>query len=235
VGSSTCAAAALPWLVLLGRCCYACAALVHHWQGQFPSGGPSAGLQQLQWTLHHERDLTKRLLLLQGTLADVVQWLAAADTVQQLSGLRYQPQVLQQQLAAATEALPSLIEGLDPAYHPPANWPSAVAAALKEVQGQLQAAARVLACFAIPYACNNPVCSNLAGRSEANLVGGRSCICAGCRTARYCGRACQRAAWRQHKPVCKALVAAAAAPAAAAAATSDSTAAGDAAECSTCN
>jgi hypothetical protein len=183
---------------------------VHHWQGQFPSGGPSAGLQQLQWTLHHERDLTKRLLLLQGTLADVVQWLAAADTVQQLSGLRYQPQDLQQQLAAATEALPSLIDGLHPAYHPPANWPSAVAAALKEVQGQLQAAARVLACFAIPYACNNPVCSNLAGASEANLVGGRSCICAGCRTARYCGRACQRAAWRQHKPVCKALAAAAA-------------------------
>ena len=62
-----------------------------------------------------ERDLTKRLQQLQGTLADVVQWLAAADTVQQLTALGYQPEDLQQQLAAAAEALPSLIEGLQAA------------------------------------------------------------------------------------------------------------------------
>jgi hypothetical protein len=39
-------------------------------------------------------------------------------------------------------------------------------------------------------------------------VGGRSCICAGCRTARYCSRDCQRQHWKQHKPGCKALAAA---------------------------
>jgi hypothetical protein len=74
---------------------------------------------------------------------------------------------------------------------------------------------RVPVCFAISHVCNNPACSNVCGPSEALLVGSRSCVCAGCRTARYCGRACQRAAWRQHRPVCKALAAAAAAEAAA--------------------
>jgi hypothetical protein len=58
-----------------------------------------------------------------------------------------------------------------------------------------------------------PGVSKLGESSEAQLVGGRTCICAGCLTARYCGRACQRAAWRQHKPVCKALAAAATAAA----------------------
>ncbi len=33
-------------------------------------------------------------------------------------------------------------------------------------------------------------------------------VCAGCRTARYCGAACQRAHWAAHKPVCKVLKAA---------------------------
>jgi hypothetical protein len=33
--------------------------------------------------------------------------------------------------------------------------------------------------------CNNPGCINTAGRSERALVGGKSCKCAGCRTARW--------------------------------------------------
>ena len=90
-------------------------------------------------------------------------------------------------------------------------------AVLTELQQHLQSLGGVLTSFAFPHACNNPACSNLSGPSEARLVGGRSCVCAGCLTARYCGRACQRANWRQHKPVCKGLAAAAAgvAPAAA--------------------
>ena len=61
---------------------------------------------------------------------------------------------------------------------------------------------------AVPCMCNNPCCTNMAGLSELATVSGRSCICGGCRVARYCSRACQRASWKQHKPVCAALTAA---------------------------
>jgi hypothetical protein len=66
-----------------------------------------------------------------------------------------------------------------------------------------------LCSFAVPCMCNNPGCTSMAGLSELASVSGRSCVCGGCRVARYCGRACQRAVWKQHKPVCAALSAAA--------------------------
>jgi hypothetical protein len=149
-----------------------------------------------------------KLQKLQPCLAEVVQWLAADSTMQQLITLGYQPQDMQQQLSPAAEALPHLITNLQ-AANPSADGVDAVVAFLQAAQLQLLAADRVLASFGIPHACNNPACSSLDGPSEAQLVGGRSCTCAGCLTARYCGRACQRATWRQHKPVCKVLAAAA--------------------------
>jgi hypothetical protein len=82
---------------------------------------------------------------------------------------------------------------------------------LQEISQQLQAAGSALCSFAVPCLCNNPACSNMAGLTELGLVSGRSCICGGCRVARYCGRACQRAAWKQHKPLCAGLAGLAAA------------------------
>lgn len=62
---------------------------------------------------------------------------------------------------------------------------------------------------ASPLLCNNPSCSNLSCPSELGLVSkGKSKICAGCCTSRYCSRECQKAHWRLHKPVCKQLAAA---------------------------
>jgi hypothetical protein len=103
----------------------------------------------------------------------VVGWLAAADSVQQLAALGYQPQELQQQLAAAAEALPALMTYRNPDLSAQRRYPLVLAApeVLKNIQEQLQAAGRVLACFAIPLACNNPACRNLGGSSEAQLVG----------------------------------------------------------------
>lgn len=49
----------------------------------------------------------------------------------------------------------------------------------------------------------------MGGLSEVASVSGRSCICGVCLVAHYCGPACQRATWKQHKPVCRALRAAA--------------------------
>jgi hypothetical protein len=222
------AAAVLLWLVLLGRCCYACAVLVQHWQAGAgsDSDSESEGLpnscQSILWLLDRP-GFARMLQQLQLSLAGVVQWLGVSSTVQQLTVLGYQPYELQQQLAGLcrelADAVPALVRDLQFAEHVVDGSSAAPAeptapGVLKAAQEQLQAASKVLACFAIPHACNNPACSSMWSPSEAQLVGGCSCICAGCHTARYCGRACLRAAWRQHKPVCKALAAAAAAPAA---------------------
>lgn len=56
--------------------------------------------------------------------------------------------------------------------------------------------------------CNNPRCVNLSGPTDHKPVSGKACICAGCRTAVYCGQACQRAHWKHHKPVCRKIAAA---------------------------
>jgi hypothetical protein len=47
--------------------------------------------------------------------------------------------------------------------------------------------------------CNNPACECMEGESEAGVA---VKACANC-GARYCSRACQEAAWKQHRPACK--------------------------------
>jgi hypothetical protein len=93
---------------------------------------------------------------------------------------------------------------------PAASESGAVSCKVVKLITALEAAGNACSMFAVPHCCNNPGCSNLAGASEHSIVSGRSCICGGCQAARYCGRACQRADWKQHKPVCKMLQGAAA-------------------------
>ena len=90
------------------------------------------------------------------------------------------------------------------------------AAAVAEAQ-ELKSLGLALCSCAVPCMCNNPGCTSLSGLSELASVLGRSCVCGGCLVARYCGRACQPAVWKQHKPMCAALSAAAAGSAGAAA------------------
>jgi hypothetical protein len=72
----------------------------------------------------------------------------------------------------------------------------------------LEAAGSACSVFAVPHCCNNLGCSNVAGVSELFIVSGKSCICGGCKAARYCGRGCQKRHWKQPKAVCKMLQAA---------------------------
>jgi hypothetical protein len=89
---------------------------------------------------------------------------------------------------------------------------TAAAAAQCAVRVQeLRALGQASCLFAVPLFCNNPGCMSLHGKTEVSLVSGLSCVCSGCRVARYCGQECLRQHWKQHKPVCKALAAAAAA------------------------
>jgi hypothetical protein len=63
-----------------------------------------------------------------------------------------------------------------------------------------------------PLWCCNPRCSSLAQLSELALVGGKGCVCSGCRTARFCSRECLTACWTNqlHRRVCKRIAATAA-------------------------
>lgn len=65
------------------------------------------------------------------------------------------------------------------------------------------AAQQLCVLLPLPLCCNNPDCSNMSMQSELQLVGGKSCVCAQCEVARYCGRECQAAHWQAHKRVCK--------------------------------
>jgi hypothetical protein len=228
LGKPACALV-LPWLVLLGRCCFASAALMQHWRHFLEVGNFESGPQNSWMSPTH---LGIGLRHLHCSLDKANKWLAAPGPSQQLTALGYQPQDLQQQLEAARPAtLWPDSERLDAVAtqiaDPVTRQSNAAAAAgmLQDFETRLQAAGKALTCFAVPGTCNNPGCVNVSGPSEAQLVCARRNVCAGCRCARYCAQdPCQRAHWRQHKQVCKALAAAAAAgggaaaPAAAAAA-----------------
>jgi hypothetical protein len=201
------AVAMLPSVVILGRCFL-------QWGEQMQAEAillqkqqqPRSGQQQ-----QHERNtpLAKVVYLEEEdilkidfvTLAPVLQqWLASSSTREQLTAAGYMLLPAQQQLE---ELLPTcqILQDTSPDT-----------AALLAAAQQLQSIGIALCSFAVPCMCNNYLgCTNMAGLSELASVSGRSCICAGCRVARYCGRACQRAAWKQHKSVCAALSAAAAA------------------------
>jgi hypothetical protein len=158
------------------------------------------GMRQEAVTLRGER-----LESLVGMMSGWVGGLESAACLGQLAAAGCSPQQLQQQLDALLAAQPRTLQEL-------------TEASLAALVQQLQVTGRMLCSIAVPHFCNNLVCGNISGPTEVRLVSGRSCLCAGCLTARYCGRDCQRAAWKQHKPVCKALAAAAAAAAVAEAA-----------------
>jgi len=78
--------------------------------------------------------------------------------------------------------------------------------AIQSFLQQLSATGQALSSLPTAAACNNPSCTSLAGTSEKQGVGGKSCRCAacrGCQLAYYCCRGCQRQHWDVHKPVCK--------------------------------
>jgi hypothetical protein len=185
----------LPGLFVLGRCCMA-------W-GQDLQGFASKASQPGIWG-NDQFDA-------ECALSPVQQWLENNTTQEQLTAFGYAPQASLQQLQQVMTALQAIRESAASGQCELSHF--------MEAAQQLQSAGSVLSLFAVPCLCNSPSCANLSGWSELGLVSGRSCVCGGCRVARYCGRACQRLAWKQHKPVCAALSAAAphAAPAPAAA------------------
>jgi hypothetical protein len=137
---------------------------------------------------------------LESLVGMVLEWVRCVDSPSaqaQLAAAGCAPQQLQEQLVSLLSAQQGMQQGL-------------TEASLAALVQQLRATGGMLSSIAVPSFCNNPACGNVSGPTEVQLVSGRSCMCAGCRIASYCGRACQRTAWQKHKQVCKALAAAAA-------------------------
>jgi hypothetical protein len=143
-------------------------------------------------------------------------WLSAGSNAAQLAALGYDSEGVTSCLrtaAAASDRVSRVASATGlPACDKHAST-AALQAAVATLQEQLRAVGGALTSFTHPSACNNPACLCFSGPSEVSLVQGNTGSCSSCKAARYCCKACQKAAWRQHKPVCKALTAAAAAAA----------------------
>jgi hypothetical protein len=186
------AAAMLPFAVILGHCFVQCAHQLQEDPILFLGKlhGPCTCSSQEQVQAFWSTASLKRLVSV------MQQWLAAGSTCS-TSAAGYAPlPVLQQleQLLLTSQALQD---------SPPDT------AAIHLAAQQLQSTGLAICSFAVPSMCNNPRCTSMLGLSELATVSGRNCMCGGCRVAHYCGRACQRAAWKKHKPFCAALSAAA--------------------------
>ena len=205
----------LPWLVLFGRVCSQWADALKRFdpaklaQQQQPGGAPTKVVRLLAL------DLQDRMGLPLGSVAEWLQLNVGvlAATGYSVQGVCQQLGVVQQRWRAACAAVQGLAVGQEEAVGEEAAAAAAAAAAVvvvAELAGSLRVfGAAVSSALPVPHLCNNPGCRNVSGDSEVALVSGRSCICAGCKVARYCGRSCQRACWKVHKPVCHVLAAAA--------------------------
>jgi hypothetical protein len=188
----------VPALVLFGRVCLL---LADAWGGLAAAASLPAG-QQPRFVFCGD---------LGSGCRDVAAWLQVYSP--QLVTTGYPLQSLQEGVTALSAAADVAMQSLAFDAHAGRMYSAVSVGLVGELVQRMRVVGEALGAVPVPDFCNNSSCVNVCGPSEVLLVSGRSCICAGCRTARYCGRVCQRQAWKQHKPACKALAAAAAAAA----------------------
>jgi hypothetical protein len=217
-------AESIPWLVLIGRCLLCNTKPAVKVDSAVAQPSDAAGSSVGADAVPSDAVAQASQMAVEGAVASAVTlsglpalcvWLHADGVAQQLSAAGYDTEGLLQllpllppssSLQRAEESCPGHAEALGQFMTQVLfrTWPAV----------ELHSLGKALSTLPLPSACNNPACNIVAGRHEVMLVSGRSCICAGCQVARYCGRLCQRQHWKQHKPACQMLAAAQAAAAA---------------------
>jgi hypothetical protein len=187
-GSDSDAVALVPWLVSLGRCCTAAFVILQQSQAGATMLSPEAVAASHVFTEPMNNALRDVAAALHG-------WLQGSNASAQLAAAGYSSQLLVEQSQWAVQAGQDAVQA---------------GTALVPLE-RLQQLGLALSNLPFGTACNNPRCIALAGLSEQLLVVGRARLCAGCLMARYCCRACQVVAWKQHRPACKAVASACAA------------------------
>jgi hypothetical protein len=149
------------------------------------TAGPAAVAEVLEQLQQHQQQQQEELT---GTLQQTQQ-AAAAET----------SQVATNAGAAAAAAAPAAAAAAQPEAADPAsrtctdvNLQQEVLQAFPgDLAQQLQQFGEAV-CHQLPVSlwCCNPRCTNLQQQSEAELVGGKGCVCSGCHTARFCSRQC---------------------------------------------
>jgi hypothetical protein len=205
--SSSIVSAALG-LLLVGRCCHQWAAELDRMHAEGADWAQVIRQAQqegeLEWpprkcpTLSFCLGNNKLLHLLARNIAKSLS--GSSSISAGLTATGYDMGTVLQAFETLAACYPSLLEADVPGDFSAGNVAGLIQA--------LEAVGRACSVFAVPHCCNNPGCSNLAGAGELSIVSGKGCICGGCQVARYCGRGCQQAHWKQHKPVCRMLQAA---------------------------
>jgi hypothetical protein len=203
--------------VLAGRCCLQWAVALRQLQGRSDLGQLLTRLQQLEGEPESVWDSALRVTssklcaeachaataifngphsLAASVLSTCLKWLQLQGNAEQLTAAGYPISEVLQQVQEVLAVLPEPVNAADAA---------AAVTAFDLLVQRLQRLGLAVNTLAVPHACNNPACTTFAGPTTLVTVSGRSCVCAGCRVARYCSRGCQKQHWQQHKPVCRTL------------------------------
>jgi hypothetical protein len=178
----------VPWLVSLGRCC-----MVHALLLQRTLTNAAAAWGTAAHSTDGQKNMENIAQALQEVAAVLPAWLQSDSVSAQRTAAGYSTQ-------RVIELMQSVVQ--------PGQGASQAGPAAAVPHELLHDLGLALCNMPVGTACNNPHCTSLAGLSEQQLVVGRARLCAGCLVARYCCRACQVAAWKQHKPACKAVASA---------------------------